>query len=133
MEVRSNVRAASQLRVTGTHTFDQQIDYHVSIPLLPGLLRRTTSSTGGVTGPNLLLAIQGTEDSFRVSYDRGRAQANRATISPARRPEASPGTIDRTATPASSAKPTEPRKLFEVKKPPEKKPAQPQPGEYFSF
>ncbi|WP_218779793.1 AsmA family protein [Hymenobacter crusticola] len=134
MEVRSNVRAASLLRVTGTHTFDQQMDYHLSIPLLPGLLRR---ANGTATGPSLLLAIQGTEDDFRVSYDRARVQANRATASPsasARLPE-STGTVRRTATNNSQlppVKPTEPRKLFEIKKP-EKKQVQPQPGEDFGF
>ncbi|WP_324673698.1 AsmA-like C-terminal region-containing protein [Hymenobacter sp. GOD-10R] len=135
MEVRSNVRTASLLRVTGTHTFDQQIDYHLSIPLLPGLLRR---ANGTATGPSLLLAIQGTEDNFRVSYDRARAQANRATISSnasAQLPE-QPSLLRRATTtsplPAQQAKPAEPRKLFEVKKP-EKKPTQPQPGEDFGF
>jgi len=128
MEVRSNVRAASLLRVTGTHTFDQQIDYHLSIPLLPGLLRR---ANGTATGPSLLLAIQGTEDNFRVTYDRARTQANRTTVPAA---PANVGAQAQSTTPTmpAPAKPTEPRKLFEVKKP-EKKQTQPQAGEYFNF
>jgi len=136
MEVRSNVRAASLLRVTGTHTFDQVMDYHISIPLLPGLLQRPNSSLGA-SGPSLLLAIQGTEDNFRVSYDRARVQANRAsatTNAPARLSEG-PSALNRSAgstAPLPPAKAPEPRKLFEVKKP-EKKQAQPQTGEYFSF
>ncbi|GGF02184.1 hypothetical protein GCM10011383_11330 [Hymenobacter cavernae] len=130
MEVRSNVRAASVLRVTGTHTFDQVMDYHISIPLLPGLLRR---SSGAPVGPSLLLAIQGTEDDFRVSYDRARVQANRANAAAASRPLQN-AAANRPAGPLAPAptNPTEPRKLFEVKKP-EKKTTQPQTGEYFNF
>ncbi|WBA41256.1 AsmA-like C-terminal region-containing protein [Hymenobacter canadensis] len=128
MEIRSNVRAASLIRVTGTHTFDQQMDYHLNIPILPGLLQRTV---GMATGPSLLLAIQGDEDNFRVSYDR-RPQPGRAptvpqeTARPASRPD-----LPKPAAPAGPAQ--EPRKPFELKKPPAKKPAQPQTGEYFEF
>jgi uncharacterized protein involved in outer membrane biogenesis len=131
MEIRSNVRAASLIRVTGTHTFDQQMDYHLSIPILPGLLQRTV---GMASGPSLLLAIQGDENNFRVSYDR-RPQPGRVPPTPretareSRRPD-----MPVPASPAAPAAPApEPRKAFELKKPPVKKPAQPQPGEYFEF
>ncbi|MBC6700563.1 AsmA-like C-terminal region-containing protein [Hymenobacter puniceus] len=129
MEIRSNVRAASLIRVTGTHTFDQQMDYHLSIPILPGLLQRTV---GMATGPSLLLAIQGDEDNFRVSYDR-RPQPGRVPTAP-REParERSPASLPTPAAPATPTAP-EPRKPFELKKPPAKKPAQPQTGEYFEF
>ncbi|WBO84218.1 AsmA-like C-terminal region-containing protein [Hymenobacter yonginensis] len=133
MEIRSNVRAASLIRVTGTHTFDQQMDYHLSIPILPGLLQRTV---GMATGPSLLLAIQGDEDNFRVSYDRrpqpGRVPtAPRETARPASRPGLPGTSLPGPAAPAAPA--PEPRKPFELKKPPAKKPAQPQTGEYFEF
>lgn len=128
MEIRSNVRAASLIRVTGTHTFDQQMDYHLSIPILPGLLRRTV---GMATGPSLLLAIQGDEDNFRVSYDR-RPQPGRGPAAPRETArEGRPASLPEPATPAAPA--PEPRKPFELKKPPAKKPAQPQTGEYFEF
>ncbi|WP_375438035.1 AsmA-like C-terminal region-containing protein [uncultured Hymenobacter sp.] len=139
MEIRSNVKAASLVRVTGTHTFDQQMDYHVSIPILPGLLSKVVSN-GSKTGPSLLLAIQGDENNFRVTYDRTRAQVARPPASGSA-PTRKPGLLDgllrpATARPAAAttpAPPTEPRKPFELKKPPEKKPAQPQTGEYFEF
>jgi len=132
MEIRSNVRAASLIRVTGTHTFDQQMDYHLSIPILPGLLQRTV----GVTGPSLLLAIQGNEDNFRVSYDRSRAQAARppagsSTQNSERRKSVLGELLSPTA-PAAADTPSAPHKAFELKKP-EKKPAQPQTDEYFDF
>ncbi|WP_426489685.1 AsmA-like C-terminal region-containing protein [Hymenobacter sp. 102] len=124
MEIRSNVRAASLIRVTGTHTFDQQMDYHVQIPLLPGLLPRAAARADG---PGLRLAIQGTEDRFTVRYETAPDRL--------REPPVAAGM----PLPASSAAPepapgTRPagRPSFELKKP-VKKPAQPQAGEYFEF
>ncbi|QNP53427.1 hypothetical protein H9L05_07535 [Hymenobacter qilianensis] len=135
MEIRSNVRTASIIRVTGTHTFDQQMDYHLSIPVLPGLLHRASMGGSGTTGPNLLLAIQGDENDFKVSYDRARAQANRAAATPPSsgpRPTLGDLLNNPAAAPDPAALPAEARKPFELKKPP-KKPAQPQPDEYFDF
>ncbi|UYZ62157.1 AsmA-like C-terminal region-containing protein [Hymenobacter weizhouensis] len=131
MEVRSNVRAASLLRVTGTHTFDQQMDYHVSIPLLPGLLPRAAARA---TGPALRLSIQGTEQDFAVRYERGAGPAGPTTPEPPARTA-----VARTAlppagpAPAAATAPAAPRKVFELKKPEKKQPAQPQTGEYFDF
>ena len=135
MEIRSNVRAASLIRVTGTHTFDQQMDYHLSIPILPGLLRRTA---GLATGPSLLLAIQGDEDNFRVSYDRGHPPTARppALAGGAAGGTARPAPAGRgqRAVPAAPQTPAPvPQKTFELKKPAAKKPAQPQTDEYFDF
>ncbi|MDU0369931.1 AsmA-like C-terminal region-containing protein [Hymenobacter endophyticus] len=124
MDIRSNVRAASLIRITGTHTFDQQIDYHVQIPLLPGLLSRVAARADG---PGLRLAIQGSEDQFTVRYEAGPGR-------PAPAPTATPSsTAPVTATPAAPpvARPAS-RPSFEVKKP-VKQPAQPQTGEYFEF
>lgn len=126
MDIRSNVRAASLIRVTGTHTFDQQMDYHVQIPLLPGLLPRVAARADG---PGLRLAIQGSEDQFTVRYETG---PGRPAAAPA--PAATPGsTAPVTATPAAPpvSRPAG-RPSFEVKKP-VKQPAQPQTGEYFEF
>jgi len=143
MDIRSNVRTASLIRVTGTHTFDQQMDYHLSIPLLPGLLHRPDAAGRTPTGPRLLLAVQGDEDNFSVRYDQGRAQANRPATSPT---TPSPtltrrgGLLDgllrpsaAAAAPAPGQEATPPRRPFELKKPTKKEPAQPQPGEYFNF
>ncbi|RYU77820.1 AsmA family protein [Hymenobacter persicinus] len=132
MEIRSNVRTASVLRVTGTHTFDQQMDYHLSIPILPGLLRRPSINGEVATGPTILLAVQGNEDNFRVSVDRSRTQtARRPLPAPGSRPAAEGATAQATPDPAAPV-PAAPKKLFEVKKP-DKKPAQPQPDQYFDF
>ncbi|WP_345223073.1 AsmA-like C-terminal region-containing protein [Hymenobacter koreensis] len=134
MDIRSNVRAASRITVTGTHTFDQQMDYHLAIPLLPGLRRPVFKTTdGGIAtsnGPELLLHVWGDEANFRVGYDRERAQARRN--GPAAAPSAE------TKAPAtSSPAPAPPPRLRDVLKTPikpaEKKPAIPQPGEYFEF
>lgn len=135
MEIRSNVRTASVIRVTGTHTFDQQMDYHLSIPVLPGLLHRASVGASGTTGPNLLLAIEGDENDFRVSYDRARVQTNRATTAPASSPRPRLGGLLKNPAASgteSAMEPAETRKPFESKKP-VKKPAQPQTGEYFDF
>jgi len=139
MEVRSNARTVSLLRVSGTHTFDQQMDYHLSIPILPGLLSKVVP-TGSTAGPSLLLAIKGDENDFQVSYDRSRGQAVRPpATAPAPAPVRRSGLLDGLLNPAAAAPatarpapPTEPRKPFELKKP-EKKPAQPEAGEYFEF
>lgn len=130
MEIRSNVRIGSLIRVTGTHTFDQRMDYHLTIPILPGLFRRPSDALG-TSGPNLLLAVQGTENDFHVSYDRVRGG----------RPAGGPTTAGRPSLPDQpaarpdplAAPPAAPRRLFEVRKPAEKKSTQPQPGDYFNF
>ncbi|MBT9392116.1 hypothetical protein KLP40_02970 [Hymenobacter sp. NST-14] len=120
MEIRSNVRAAALLRVTGTHTFDQQLDYHVQIPLLPGLLPRAAARADG---PMLRLAIQGTESNFTVRYETA------APARPAPRPGRAPVP---SASPAPAAVRPPARPSWEVKKP-VPKPAEPQPGDYFEF
>ena len=121
MEIRSNMRAAALIRVTGTHTFDQQLDYHVQIPLLPGLLPRAAARA---EGPMLRLAIQGTESNFTVRYETG------APARPAPRPGAPPVTVTPAPAPPVARPPARPS--WEVKKP-APKPAEPQPGEYFEF
>jgi len=70
MEVRTNV---TSLKVSGTHTFDQQIDYHIVTPL------RKTKPTDfdaqaameedGSGQTYLYLKITGTTDDYKVSYD----------------------------------------------------------------
>ncbi|MBT2556525.1 hypothetical protein J7E24_01885 [Hymenobacter sp. ISL-91] len=120
MEIRSNVRAAALIRVTGTHTFDQQLDYHVRIPLLPGLLPRAAARADG---PTLRLGIKGTESNFVVRYETGLPIRQ----APVRNPASGPPPTD-PATPATpKAKPS-----WELKKP-AKKPTEPQPGEFFEF
>ena len=70
MEIRNNV---TNLKISGTHTFDQHIDYHIVTPL-----RKQKSSDpeaklalaeDGSGQTKLLLRISGTTDNYRVSYD----------------------------------------------------------------
>ncbi|WP_303309576.1 AsmA-like C-terminal region-containing protein [Hymenobacter sp. BT730] len=135
MEIRSNVRTASLIRVTGTHTFDQQMDYHVSIPVLPGLLRRVSMGGETNTGPAILLAIQGDEDNFRVSLDQRRTMRAPAATPATVRPSVGELLSGRKPVPApagaASAKP--PVERPSLGKPREKKPVAPAPGEYFDF
>jgi hypothetical protein len=69
MEIRSNV---TSLKISGTHTFDQHIDYHIVTPLRkrkandPELLEAIEETSGQT---NLLLKITGTTDNYKVSYD----------------------------------------------------------------
>ncbi|QNE41238.1 hypothetical protein F1C16_17600 [Hymenobacter sp. NBH84] len=142
MDIRSNVRTASLIQVTGTHTFDQQMDYHLSIPLLPGLLRRPDAAGGTPTGPRLLLAVRGNEQDFTVRYDRARAQlvtgARPEAASPAAAPRPTttrPGILGRilqpTTRPSTGEADTRPATVPRKSTP--KPAAQPQPGEYFEF
>lgn len=70
MEIRSNV---TNLTVSGTHTFDQHIDYRVVTPLRrkkpkdpEAELAMEEDSQGGA---KLFLKITGTTDDYRVQYD----------------------------------------------------------------
>lgn len=70
MEIRNSV---TTLKISGTHTFDQHIDYHIVTPLR----KRKVSDTEEINAidedgsgqTKLLLKITGTTDNYRVSYD----------------------------------------------------------------
>jgi len=71
MEVRTNV---TSIKVSGTHTFDQHIDYHVIAPLRndrrvnsPEALAALEEDGNGQS--KLFLKITGTTDDYRVAYD----------------------------------------------------------------
>ncbi len=70
MEVRSNV---TDLTISGTHTFDQHIDYRVVTPLRkkrprdPEALLAVEEDAQG--GAKLFLKITGTTDDYRIQYD----------------------------------------------------------------
>jgi hypothetical protein len=71
MEIRSSV---ANISIFGTHTFDQVMDYHLRFPLSNlarpdkdekfGTVANDNSGSG-----NLLLAIRGKSDNFKISYD----------------------------------------------------------------
>lgn len=71
MEVRTNV---TSMRISGTHTFDQRIDYRVVTPLRSIKKISMRDSEGAIdvddSGQSkLFLKITGTTDDYRVAYD----------------------------------------------------------------
>jgi hypothetical protein len=70
MEVRTNV---TSLKLSGTHTFDQRIDYHIVAPLRNRIKIKEADAEGAFeedpTGAKIYLKITGTTDNYRVSYD----------------------------------------------------------------
>jgi hypothetical protein len=70
MEVRSNV---TDITISGTHTFDQQIDYRLITPLRRKKVRDAEAQLAieedPATGPKLFLKITGTTDDYKIGYD----------------------------------------------------------------
>lgn len=70
MQVRSNVTA---IQISGTHTFDQHIDYRLITPLRNKKKIDVTEAANALEEDNgqlkLFLKITGTTDNYRVQYD----------------------------------------------------------------
>jgi len=71
MEVRTNV---TSLRLSGTHTFDQRIDYHIVAPLINNKNvnyqeAKSALEQDGEGQTKIFLKIVGTTDEYRVAYD----------------------------------------------------------------
>ena len=70
MEIRSNV---TTLQISGTHTFDQHIDYRIITPLRNKSKVNVTEAAGAMEEQGgqmkLYLKIIGTTDDYRVQYD----------------------------------------------------------------
>lgn len=70
MEVRSNV---TDIRISGTHTFDQRIDYRVITPLRRKRVVEAAAEEAievdGQGNSRLFLKITGTTDDYRIQYD----------------------------------------------------------------
>ena len=68
MTIRSNVSA---ITVSGSHTFDQDIDYHLAIPLKSfiRLGKQRAFAEQAQDRGNLLLKVTGTTSDYKVSYD----------------------------------------------------------------
>jgi hypothetical protein len=69
MDIFSNV---SHIRIKGTHTFDQQINYRLSVPLKRFLRLRKAGAAEIDTetgGTRLFLKITGTTDDYTIAYD----------------------------------------------------------------
>jgi hypothetical protein len=74
MTVKTNVR---DIKVAGTHTLSQHIDYRLSVPVINENIDRD-EAFGAVervqdSSPNLLFRIKGTTTDYRVNYDLVRA------------------------------------------------------------
>lgn len=70
MDIRSNV---TDLTISGTHSFDQRIDYRIVTPLRRKKLNDPESQLAIEEdprgGPKLFLKIVGTTDDYKISYD----------------------------------------------------------------
>ncbi len=68
MEIRSNV---SNILISGTHTFDNNIDYHLSVPLKSfiRISRKKGYNKSARQGMNLLLKLTGHTSDYKISYD----------------------------------------------------------------
>lgn len=70
--IRSDISAVT---IRGTHSFDQDIDYHVKVPVksvLTGKRKEVPSAAAqanGSSGMHLLLRIVGTTDDYKIAYD----------------------------------------------------------------
>ncbi|WP_181304933.1 AsmA-like C-terminal region-containing protein [Rufibacter sp. XAAS-G3-1] len=78
MEIKSNTSRLSTITVSGTHTFDQLMDYRVRIPLKSQRRdkdeRFGVIATSSANNPNLFLTIKGKEGNFKVAYDQQRVR-----------------------------------------------------------
>lgn len=119
MEIHSNVSRASLIGIQGTHTFDQEMDYKIRIPLKRGLKRDRDEdydpqAPAAQGTPNLFLTLKGNENDFKVAYDKERVK-------------------NKIAQDLKSEK-QELIQIFKGKKPAEKqKEVQLAPGEFFNF
>jgi hypothetical protein len=70
MQVRSNV---TSLQISGTHTFDQHIDYHIVAPLINKAKVDITEAGNALEDQagqlKLFLRIVGTTDNYQIKYD----------------------------------------------------------------
>ena len=68
MEIRSNV---SNILVSGRHTFDNNIDYHLSVPLKSfiRISKKKGYEKNARQGMNLLLKLSGHTSDYKIAYD----------------------------------------------------------------
>jgi hypothetical protein len=111
------------------------MDYHLTVPLLPGLRRPVFDGDAGEMfsrgGPELRLRVWGREDDFHVGWDRQRTVVRGGQ---AKEPAATaPGSTSTAGGGGESRQPARVLPSVRPVPPKEKKPAEPQPGEYFEF
>ncbi|ARS37933.1 AsmA-like C-terminal region-containing protein [Pontibacter actiniarum] len=80
MDIRSNLSAAPVVSVSGTHTFDQRMDYKVKLPLFSNRRPDKDARYGTVAedpdagNSNLFLTLKGSESDFKIAYDNERVR-----------------------------------------------------------
>lgn len=80
MDIRSNVSRVALISFSGTHTFDQQMDYRFKIPLAKGEQKRDKDERFGTVeqvstnNPNLFLTLKGNEKNYKIAYDQERVK-----------------------------------------------------------
>ncbi len=121
MDIRSNLSSVPVVSVSGMHTFDQDMDYKIKLPLSRGR-KPDKDSVYGVVAEDpdagnsmLFLKLKGKESNFKISYDEARVREKIKTD--------------------LKQEGREIRDLLRGKKPrqQEVKEAEPQTGEYFDF
>ncbi|MBF8964479.1 hypothetical protein I0P70_14590 [Pontibacter sp. FD36] len=80
MDIRSNLSAIPSVSISGTHTFDQDMDYRIKLPLSKGS-RPDRDSVYGVVADDpdagnssLFLTLRGKESDFKLAYDNERVR-----------------------------------------------------------
>ncbi|CAM3407441.1 AsmA-like C-terminal region-containing protein [Pontibacter korlensis] len=80
MDIRSNLSAAPVVSVSGTHTFDQKMDYKIKLPLFSSRRPDKDARFGNVAedpnagNSNLFLTLKGSERDFKIAYDDERVR-----------------------------------------------------------
>ena len=80
MDIRSNISAAPVVSISGMHTFDQDMDYKIKLPLFYSSRPDKDSKYGVVASDpdagnsNLFLTLKGKENNFKVAYDKERVR-----------------------------------------------------------
>ncbi len=121
MDISSNLSTVPVVSVSGTHTFDQDMDYKIKLPLLQKK-KPDRDAVYGVVAEDpdagrsmLFLRLKGKENNFKIGYDEARVREKIKTD--------------------IKQEGQQLRDLFRGKKPKQKeeKAVEPQQGEYFDF
>ncbi|MFD1186608.1 AsmA-like C-terminal region-containing protein [Pontibacter rugosus] len=80
MDIRSSLSAAPVVSISGTHTFDQRMDYKIRLPLFSSRRPDKDSAYGVVAedtnagNSNIFLSLKGSESDFKIAYDDERVR-----------------------------------------------------------
>ncbi|GHA63872.1 hypothetical protein GCM10007389_15640 [Pontibacter akesuensis] len=80
MDISSSLSAAPVVSISGTHTFDQRMDYKIKLPLFSNRRPDKDAAFGVVAedpdsgNSNLFLTLKGSESDFKIAYDDARVR-----------------------------------------------------------